>query len=1442
MNKFFNKYILIFLGIVAVWLGVIPFLFARAIPVICENITYNSEYNIEIQKPRLVLSILPTATLKADSLKIMKKNSKEFVFADDPKLKIRILPLLSRNFHINKFSASNLEIYANLPEHPELDKDFFKNLENTNIKFDALKLDKFSLMVTQANEPITYEGCGVRYRKNSRYIRIFIDSKIKLKDEKSDIFVNLFLPRNNDIKKSNIDVKIRNIDTAPIGDFFKNYLPKDFKSIGGIIDIDINKNNLNASLKNLAIQMADDVNSMRFPKELTVKSDFNLTRKTININNADIKSDNIDTSFNGTITNYLGKILPTFDLNIRINKSRIEDFISMMPSIQTEDIDGYKLKKYKFYGDIIGNLNVKGDSLEPSVNGNMYISNGILTKPIPEAKGAAIKLKFIGKYLIFDVLVPAGRTEKVWVKGGVELYNVKYSDMHIWSTKNVNLETVQEKIVPIHEILKFIIGPVPIMDIKGIGNIDITVKGNRKDPHVWGTLNLSNVTTFFLEIPNLILTDADTVLTFDDENAVFQMSKGLVNSMPIDISGNCNLDGKFDFDVSTKKQHLTYLYNAITTSSMIDEIKSMMPDLDVVTGLIDLKLKVYGSIKDFNQVKYKENFFTKGNINFLGNDFSLNGLKITDTKGIASFDDTNISFDITSKTGKSPISANGTVKDGIADISLNIPSLNINDILTKKDEFCNILVSINTKYKGKTNTLETDKIDFEAKILGVEPNNKLKVSNGAISLKHGKLTVKNVNGSFDGSKSLFNMDFTADGISSKPNLSGKIYLKDFELPIINHLANCYIIPEEIRKIIKKVRFDKGKINLKADIWNNNINASTNIGGIELTYVPIDLPIKVVNGSLYLKRNYLGVNKINILADGMPILIDGGINNILSKQNFDIYMNSKPQQNFIDKYFNNSHLYPLKIKGDIVYQIQMKGTKDDFELTSQANMARDSSIYYLGATIGDLENALLLKLDMNVSKQNQFKVREFSYDKLIASQNSRQTRLNMLKASGTFETVKDDLIFDNFCIKTQNPTDARIFNIIFRKPNIKQGQFTSDLKINGKLSNPHILGSFHIFETDIPFMDTSMKNITMLFKDKILEISSSGEILGNDIKFKGRLRNNVKPPFYIEDAELYTKIIDLNYITERIKESQVGETDNFEPLKNLNLRQFIIKNIKMSANSIRLRNIVAENVTASVSLSDKQNLNINKFKFNMANGVLEGKFSYNFKNNNTGISLNASNIDANEISYAVFDLNNQIYGELTGNMDLSCNGSGFDKCMETLNGNSTFNVNNGRMPKLGSLEYLLRAGNLLKGGLTNLSINGIIDIITPMKTGNFDNIYGTIGIKNGVAERIEISTRGKDLSLFITGTYNFASSIAEMEVLGMLSKKISTLFGPLGNVSMNSLFNIIPGVDLSKDSSLRDKINKIPGIELSSKAYRKFVAEIRGNIDEEDYVQSFKWIN
>ena len=193
---------------------------------------------------------------------------------------------------------------------------------------------------------------------------------------------------------------------------------------------------------------------------------------------------------------------------------------------------------------------------------------------------------------------------------------------------------------------------------------------------------------------------------------------------------------------------------------------------------------------------------------------------------------------------------------------------------------------------------------------------------------------------------------------------------------------------------------------------------------------------------------------------------------------------------------------------------------------------------------------------------------------------------MLKANGGINIENGDLIFKDLRIKTSHPTDARIFNIMFKKPNIKQGQFTSDLKFNGKLSNPVILGTAHIVETNIPFLDTTVKNLSFVFKEKTIELSSIGEIFGNDIKFKGTLKNKLIPPYYIENAELYTKIIDLNYITNKLKSAQIEEINTLASLDLFDLENFVIRNMKLSADEIRLRNITAKHVDARASINEK----------------------------------------------------------------------------------------------------------------------------------------------------------------------------------------------------------------------------------------------------------------
>ena len=667
MKLVFNKYIIIILSFYAFWILGLPFVFTELLPKVCENISLNSDFTIEVDKPQLFLTPLPKASFKAKNIKVKSKKTEDFTSIENFETSIRLLPLLSGKVHINKIQASEIKINSVLKKELELDKNFFKNLNKTKIKLNELNVEEFAVNIHQPglSEPVIYTARNIYFKKNARALNFNLSSELNIKGSISQANVNLYLPRNNDVDRSVVDVTFDNFDIAPLGDYLRQYLPNGLSDIRGIINVRIDKKNLQAVLDNCAVIMKDNAKSIILPDTLNINSKFNLTSKVINFEYVDVKSENIKASLSGAISNYLDKSITMVDFNVILDKSRVEDIVNLLPPIIVEEFNVYRLKHYKFYGDAIGNFSIKGDIYEPEVNGDVFINNGILIKPIKNANGATVKLNFTGKYVNFDVEVPAGGIERVWVKGGVELYNVKYSDMRIWSTKHVDLATAEEKVVPLHEILNFLIGPVPIMDVKGDGNIDIIVKGNRKNPHVWGLLNFNNVTTNFNEIPDLVLKKAQAVLKFNDQSAEFKTKSGQVNGKPISIAGVCNLYGKFDFDVASSSQELAYLYKAIETSTMIEDIKKMLPKLDVCKGPVNLKLKVYGSILDIEDIQFNRNLFSKGEIELLDNVFGVQGVNISKTKGLIKFDGTNADADVSALIGKSPLQAKAVVKNNL---------------------------------------------------------------------------------------------------------------------------------------------------------------------------------------------------------------------------------------------------------------------------------------------------------------------------------------------------------------------------------------------------------------------------------------------------------------------------------------------------------------------------------------------------------------------------------------------------------------------------------------------------------------------------------------------------------------------------------------------------------------------------------------------------------
>ncbi len=1449
MSKVIKKYIVVITSFYIFWLGILPLLLSNTVTVLCNNISYNSNHEIIIEKPQIRLYFTPVINFKAKSISYKNKTVKDSFAIDDFALKIRILPLLSGKVHINNLSVSELYLHKFLTKDQKLNKNFFKNMHNSHVLIDSvnIKAFKFDLHTEENQPPITYQGENFEFFKKNKSLGLSTDSYLVSSKNSSKIYINFFMPKNNDISKIKFDVLIENLDIAPIGEFFKNYLQDEIESLQGKLNIKADKNSLLAKFLDLKILCKDNDYSILFPQETTIKSGFNISNDVIDINYMELQADNIHVLLSGKIKDYLSKTMPSTDLKITINKSRTENFINMLPLFKVEDLDGYKLKKYKFYGDVIGNLAITGKLPEPNINGKLYINNGILIKPIPNAtKGATIKLFFTGRHVNYNVYVPAGNSQKVIVNGIQELYNVKYAELSIKSTSNVNLHSAENVVNPLHEIFNFVIGPVPILDAYGTGNIDLTVKGTRSIPHAWGTLNFYNADVNFIEIPDLKLNNADAVLIFNDTNASFQTIKGTVNGQDFKISGKCNLEGNFDFDVSSENQPIGNLYHAIQTSTLINDVKKMIPKVDKISGLTDLNLKIYGTLKKIEDLKFNQNAFAKGIINLKNNEISVRGITLNKTNMEIKADGRSADTVINAYLADLPINLTANIKGNIIDLTANIPKLNLNAVI--EDNFIkgqNYLpyASINAKYKGNIDNIEYNKISLDSSIIHQRNNNMFDFHSGQISLHGGKLTIKNFN--LDLSKP--NNNIKADlqitnAFTKSPIANGLVKVKVSDIKILNEIANIRILPANINKILQNYEFKNGSVNFNARFSDGQLSTESDLSGIMFDYLPFELPVKILNGKIVVRNNDLFFKAINVLADEMPILLDGDIKDVANKIRFNVYISSKPEQEFIDKFLNKHLIYPLKIKGDLVCNSTFKGTLPNYDIMSKILLSKDSSIYYYGATIGDVENAIDLSLDAKIQSQKEIKIKEFLYNKLIDSQNGKQTDLNMLKVKGGINFLNDGVEFKDLSIKTSHPTDIRILNIIFGKPNIKQGQFTSDLKISGKHTNPRILGIFNIMETNIPFLDTTMKNIECIFKDKFLEISSKGEIFGNDISVETTLRNKLTKPYYIEKALITTNDMDLNRIVSKLKSVEADNEKPQDTNENFDITSIIANNLKLKADKIALRNIQATNFEAETSLNQDKIFEMKNFKFDIAQGNLNGNYKYDLNNNNVHLNMAAQNISANDLTLAIFDLQNQIYGDLTGNIELSCEGKNFEKCMQTLNGSTTFNVKDGRMPKLGSLEYLLKAGNLVKGGITSLSINSVIDLITPMKTGEFSNIYGSILIKDGIAENIEITTQGKDLSLFIGGKYNFATAIADMEVLGMLSRKISTMFGPIGNISVNTLFNLIPGIDLSKDSNVLENINKIPGIEITNKSYRKFLAIIKGNINGDDYVTSFKWIN
>lgn len=1436
-----------------------------------EQLAKKQGYNIEITNPHLKMGLTPSVILNADEVKLLNDDNSTALELQKPFVKIAILPFALKKADIKNFTANS--IYAQifydktlkLGQYPiNLEEKTAIKLQHARVKLDGYKIDLKDL-TTGKDMLLDGQYLAVDSFNPDKELKFatIADFYAGEKSSKISADIETQLPINK-ISEDNLKV-VGHIINLDLHDFtpYARVLTKDkIQNLSGILNAtaqtvsdENNHKRINTltEFNDLGIFTKNKDADIFCHDKLVVRSELAAHHNGIEIKSMDIKGNKISSEIKGSVDK-LTTQYPYLDLNIKINDTQVKNIVPLLPGEENlvPEINLLELKKTPVDGILNGEINIKGKADFPDVTGKISAKDVYLVTPIPNAPKAVINLDFLGQKVDIDVHVPTTQTQYVDVKGPINLYKDRYADLVIKSTDNIDFATAQRVLNPLHDILTFQMGPVPVMKLYGHGNIDLHVKGTKKVPHGWGSFKFYDTTASFIDINNLVLKNGQGELTFNDENTHFITHKATLNGKPVKVEGTCTMQGVLDFKVNANNQNLGALLNVVKTSPMLADIQQMLSPVEFADGAANVYLNITGQVKDPRDIVFNKNIFSKGRIVLLSDKIKLKGLPLVqnNVSGIAEFDNTEVKLDLISLMNNSKIKILGKIKDNNGNLQISSDRFILSDGIGAlpqlkipfRQDFAKVHTSFNANYSGILNPIDFNRINMKGKIYPAAGNS-ISVNGGSFELHNSTFKLLPLSGMVKGSP--YYLSANVANVFKQPKINGDFNIKNFNIKNLNDKDLTEFLPPQFAKQKNDFKDFEGVINLSSKIRNNNIRAFTRLNDISMVYAPSNIKLKISSGHLLLNNNTLNINKLNSQFGQMPVLIDGKINKVLSKTpELNVYINAKPTQEFFDQFFNDRAVYPIKLKGDIFLTSKITGTLDNLRAKSNLKLDEDSSLYYMGASVGDSQNPVNIAVDSTLTPLG-ITLHHMQYDKIISSQNNRPFVTPQLSVSGTITYLPDNnAAFRNFRIKTQSPTDAKIFNIIFRKPIMKQGVFTSDLILNGTTLDPKIRGTLDVTSIDIPFFDSTIKDINFDFKPDKINIKSRGVVLTNTINVEASAQNKLTPPYVMENVKIKLADLDVNklMLTLRDMEAESLRTNSSNPsAQNLDVSQIIVKNADITANTISVRNINATNLVANMSLNEKMMLDINNFKFNIAEGSVNGSFKHNLLTHAAALNLNLDKANAQIMTEALFDVKGQIYGSMTGNANLICNGSSYEKCMQTLAGDGSFMVADGKMPKLGSLEYLLKAGNLIHGGLTGLSINSIIDFITPLKTGEFNSISGDIKIKNGIIDPINIYSDGNDLNIYITGSYNIVTSLADMKVFGSLSRNITSVFGKIKNASLNTLLNTIPGINSEEEpQAFRAEIEKIPGTKTNSIS-RLFNAEIYGDINGENYVKSFKWI-
>jgi len=1293
--------------------------------------------------------------------------------------------------------------------------------------------------------------------------------------------------------------KVNNLELNELKPYLQTLLHRKYKSLAGNIDLafDFDFNNnfqekrsfyIKSSIENLDIAEKKKNDILFSAGKTSLELTGNFDNKDLFLDNFSVEGNNINANIQGKIADFAYKKTRNLDIKANFINTNLKTVAELFPKNVKVKLDPFnKILKHNVEGIASGNIILKGYYKTPNMLGKIKYSGLSVIKQLKNTPKGYGTVNFLGSTIVIDVTHYISPNEFVKTTGSIVPFKGKNVNLKVSSTPNIDLKVLEPILLAIRDIFEFKLTPVTEMQIEGTGRANLNIYGATQKVFIDGSVEVKNASSTYITLAG----KAEKVngkINFIKNKVYYDDLTGYVQGMRIIPSGYTTLLGYSDMKLVIPQLDLVKAQKFVYASPLLKEAQVALKDVKEVKGVANTEIHLIGTQKDL---------ISKGKLKFNNAYLSYNGYgkPFDKIKGQLRYDKEYLYFDnINGFVLGNNVTVNGKIGALNKKINLSVfsPKINLRDakdfVMTSSllaqthtivEEYTSIngdsAMQLNLKGIADKDCLQSlifnnPKASFEQSEIGFP----VKITKGTLKITDDEVTTEGLNAHAAGMElfikgRLYNLK--ANLKSNAPVIPDlEVKTSKFNPSAINEIMKSSLVPKKIIKIVENFSSPEekksGNTSVYLRIKPKSLTADINFDDFYIYNKPQKAMVFLSSGKLKITDNSLYFNNLRGKISNSILYLNGNVKNFYKNPSFDVISSLEFNKQDADR-LANLIKQPVEIKENIPFSTKIKGTNNNWTIQAKVSLDKGTSLTY-AKQLGLPEDKIkLLTLDA-VGHNDSLKINSLRLDMYDNYEdlsniskwafNVESEKENLLNFSGSIDELKSlKPKFKNFRIYTN--TDKALSVCVLNcgvSPVIKngnenflsEGNINADLTVNGSVYNPDIKGYISFSGIKIPDYNLKINKADFLFaKDAVYADFKDFKVADSVMKINATIDYPLQTPLMLKNVNIVSDYINMDNIAKvLVTNKSVMSKDS----KDIKIPDFVIKNGFLDAKELIMRDLITTDAKANISYTADGLFSVSDIKMKAAGGTGTGNLDYNVKSSELALNLVAKNMQANALTTTIFRFPNEVYGTLNGEGQFYTSGKTTEEMISNTNGYASFKIYDGRLVRLGSMEYFLRAANVLQSGIGGLNFNNIIDLVIPQKTGWFEKLEGRVDIKEGVISTDEITTSGENLSLYISGNFDMLTNYTDAKILGKLSRKVSGLLGPLGSFSVNQFIGYVSGVGFMPstqgEKGLIDflpALSKIPVLGLDSdKKNRQFVVDINGNLYEQSSVKSFRWLD